>query len=165
MRRLFPKWSGRRDSNSRHLPWQGSALPTELHPQTERQEVGRELARSTAIFPTSRPPFYAGQPLPPAFLADLAQPRNPAPNRSLSAASSLARQPNQGSNWAHASGRNTHRWLMIRGRRPTPVPRRPRTETRGRPRPLRVGSPRRGARRTQLAARNDDAAPRPASLG
>ncbi len=25
-------WSGRRDSNSRHLPWQGSALPTELHP-------------------------------------------------------------------------------------------------------------------------------------
>ena len=27
------KWSGRRDSNSRRPPWQGGALPTELHPQ------------------------------------------------------------------------------------------------------------------------------------
>ena len=27
-----PIWSGQRDSNSRHLPWQGSALPTELCP-------------------------------------------------------------------------------------------------------------------------------------
>ena len=26
-------WSGRRDSNSRHLPWQGSALPAELLPR------------------------------------------------------------------------------------------------------------------------------------
>ena len=26
----FQKWSERRGSNSRHLPWQGSALPTEL---------------------------------------------------------------------------------------------------------------------------------------
>lgn len=26
------RWSGQRDSNSRHLPWQGSALPTELCP-------------------------------------------------------------------------------------------------------------------------------------
>jgi hypothetical protein len=25
-------WSGKGDSNSRHLPWQGSALPTELFP-------------------------------------------------------------------------------------------------------------------------------------
>ena len=25
-------WSGRRGSNSRHLPWQGNALPTELRP-------------------------------------------------------------------------------------------------------------------------------------
>ena len=25
-------WSGRRGSNSRHLPWQGNALPTELLP-------------------------------------------------------------------------------------------------------------------------------------
>jgi hypothetical protein len=30
----FQKWSGRRGSNSRHLPWQGSALPTELRPHT-----------------------------------------------------------------------------------------------------------------------------------
>jgi hypothetical protein len=29
-----PKWSGRRDSNSRRPPWQGGALPTELRPQT-----------------------------------------------------------------------------------------------------------------------------------
>jgi hypothetical protein len=27
------KWSGRRDSNSRHPPWKGGALPTELRPQ------------------------------------------------------------------------------------------------------------------------------------
>ena len=27
------EWSGRRGSNSRHLPWQGSALPTELRPR------------------------------------------------------------------------------------------------------------------------------------
>ena len=26
-------WSGRRDSNPRHPPWQGGALPTELRPQ------------------------------------------------------------------------------------------------------------------------------------
>ena len=26
------KWSGRRDSNPRHPPWQGGALPTELRP-------------------------------------------------------------------------------------------------------------------------------------
>ena len=27
-------WSGRRGSNSRHLAWKASALPTELHPRT-----------------------------------------------------------------------------------------------------------------------------------
>ena len=27
------KWSGKRDSNPRHQPWQGCALPTELFPQ------------------------------------------------------------------------------------------------------------------------------------
>ncbi len=27
------EWSGRRDSNSRHRPWEGRALPTELRPQ------------------------------------------------------------------------------------------------------------------------------------
>ncbi len=26
------EWSGRRDSNPRHPPWQGGALPTELRP-------------------------------------------------------------------------------------------------------------------------------------
>ena len=30
----FSFWSGKRDSNPRQLPWQGSALPTELLPQT-----------------------------------------------------------------------------------------------------------------------------------
>ena len=30
----FPEiWSGKRDSNSRPIPWQGIALPTELFPQ------------------------------------------------------------------------------------------------------------------------------------
>ena len=29
-------WSGRRGSNPRHLPWQGSALPTELHPHHKK---------------------------------------------------------------------------------------------------------------------------------
>ncbi len=29
----FRKWCGLRDSNSRPLPWQGSALTTELNPQ------------------------------------------------------------------------------------------------------------------------------------
>ena len=33
-RLLFSFWSGKRDSNPRQLPWQGSALPTELLPQT-----------------------------------------------------------------------------------------------------------------------------------
>jgi hypothetical protein len=28
-------WSGRRDSNPRHLAWEASTLPTELHPQRE----------------------------------------------------------------------------------------------------------------------------------
>ena len=30
METRFKKWSERRDSNPRHLPWQGNALPTEL---------------------------------------------------------------------------------------------------------------------------------------
>ena len=29
-------WSGKRDSNPRQLPWQGSALPTELLPHTSK---------------------------------------------------------------------------------------------------------------------------------
>ena len=31
-------WSGRRDSNARHLPWQGSALPAELLPQVLKEK-------------------------------------------------------------------------------------------------------------------------------
>ena len=30
------QWSGKRDSNPRHQPWQGCALPTELFPQSVR---------------------------------------------------------------------------------------------------------------------------------
>ena len=29
------KWSGKRDSNPRPLPWQGNALPAELFPRTK----------------------------------------------------------------------------------------------------------------------------------
>jgi hypothetical protein len=37
---IAPKgWSGRRDSNSRHLPWQGSALPTELRPLSAKRDA------------------------------------------------------------------------------------------------------------------------------
>ncbi len=35
-RGAIQSWSGRRDSNSRRPPWQGGALPTELHPQSRR---------------------------------------------------------------------------------------------------------------------------------
>ncbi len=30
---IIKKWSGRRDSNPRHSPWQGDALPSELLPR------------------------------------------------------------------------------------------------------------------------------------
>ena len=43
------KWSGRRDSNSRRPPWQGGALPTELHPQSRPKQVEGSEASSTAI--------------------------------------------------------------------------------------------------------------------
>src|SRR5687768_5498791 len=43
--------SGRRDSNSRHPPWQGGALPAELRP---RMKYGGEVLRSTTSnFPCS----------------------------------------------------------------------------------------------------------------
>lgn len=29
---FYKRWSGKRDSNPRPLPWQGNALPTELFP-------------------------------------------------------------------------------------------------------------------------------------
>jgi hypothetical protein len=43
-------WSGRRDSNPRHLPWQGSALPTEPLPLNLWTLDGRYLhIRSTKV--------------------------------------------------------------------------------------------------------------------
>src|ERR1051326_7277834 len=45
-------WSGKRDSNSRPIPWQGIALPTELFPREARILRGRELlyqARCVAV--------------------------------------------------------------------------------------------------------------------
>lgn len=30
-------WSGKRDSNSRPLPWQGNALPAELFPHMDQK--------------------------------------------------------------------------------------------------------------------------------
>ena len=35
-------WSGRSGSNRRHLPWQGSALPTELRPHCMAESIGVE---------------------------------------------------------------------------------------------------------------------------
>ena len=35
--RLKYIWSGKRDSNPRHQPWQGCALPTELFPRLASQ--------------------------------------------------------------------------------------------------------------------------------
>ena len=32
-------WSGRRDSNSRHQPWEGCTLPTELLPQSYKSNL------------------------------------------------------------------------------------------------------------------------------
>lgn len=34
-KKLDKKWSGKRDSNPRPLPWQGNALPAELFPRTK----------------------------------------------------------------------------------------------------------------------------------
>ena len=50
-------WSGQRDSNSRPLPWQGSALPTELCPhQAWRYNKVRQPGLSTAKRPFSGEP-------------------------------------------------------------------------------------------------------------
>ena len=38
-------WSGKRDSNSRPIPWQGIALPTELFPQKSRPHY-RDIAHA-----------------------------------------------------------------------------------------------------------------------
>ena len=55
-------WSGRRDSNPRHLPWQGSALPTELHPHCSsclshyRCDLSALRASSLAFIALHNPP-------------------------------------------------------------------------------------------------------------
>src|SRR5690349_14410715 len=46
-------WSGRRDSNSRHLPWQGSALPTELRPRREARKLGERCLFRQGVFSKS----------------------------------------------------------------------------------------------------------------
>ena len=51
------KWSGRRDSDPRHPPWQGGTLPTELLPRKNNRETVRtkrlELLRLSAPDPKS----------------------------------------------------------------------------------------------------------------
>ena len=42
------KWSGRRDSDPRHPPWQGGTLPTELLPR--KCALGRNRTTDTVIF-------------------------------------------------------------------------------------------------------------------
>ena len=46
------KWSGRRDSNSRHSPWQGDALPLS-HSRVMVQMKGVEPPRLAALDPKS----------------------------------------------------------------------------------------------------------------
>ncbi len=42
-------WSGKRDSNPRHQPWQGCALPTELFPQSTSEVIrGKVEVRAAA---------------------------------------------------------------------------------------------------------------------
>ena len=42
------KWSGRRDSDPRHPPWQGGTIPTELLPH--KCALGRNRTTDTVIF-------------------------------------------------------------------------------------------------------------------
>src|SRR5271169_5429868 len=42
-------WSGKRDSNSRPIPWQGIALPTELFPQKTKAGLSWMLAMLSII--------------------------------------------------------------------------------------------------------------------
>ena len=50
------EWSGRRGSNSRHLPWQGSALPAELRPHSIDLSLQGcvRIFRNQAIFAIGR---------------------------------------------------------------------------------------------------------------
>ena len=45
------EWSGRRDSNPRHPPWQGGALPTELRPQKEDYLTVQENIQGNNVVP------------------------------------------------------------------------------------------------------------------
>src|SRR3954451_17319497 len=55
--RKNPEWncesntqeSGRRDSNSRHPPWQGGALPAELRPRVQDEPVNRLYCGQVAL--------------------------------------------------------------------------------------------------------------------
>ena len=40
------EWSGRQDSNLRHPPWKGGALPTELRPHRTRENGGERRIRT-----------------------------------------------------------------------------------------------------------------------
>ena len=46
------KWSGRRDSNSRHQPWQGCTLPAELLPLETGTSIFTDRKRSVKPEPT-----------------------------------------------------------------------------------------------------------------
>ena len=62
--RYVKEWSGKRDSDPRPQPWQGCALPTELFPLIQLQEVKRrrlELPRHNCHYPLK----VARLPIPP----------------------------------------------------------------------------------------------------
>ena len=62
--RYVKEWSGKRDSDPRPQPWQGCALPTELFPLVQLQEVKRrrlELPRHNCHYPLK----VARLPIPP----------------------------------------------------------------------------------------------------
>ena len=71
-------WSGRRGSNSRHPPWQGGALPTELLPQQNKiymvQVKGVEPPRRKALDPKSSASASSATP---AFSGDSSGTRTP----------------------------------------------------------------------------------------
>ena len=57
-------WSGRRDSNSRHQPWQGCTLPTELRPHyiwCPRRDSNSHAFRHWLLRPTCLPFHHRGK--------------------------------------------------------------------------------------------------------
>ena len=46
-------WSGKRDSNSRHLPWQGNALPLSHSRETAHKEHYIKLVGIVGLEPTT----------------------------------------------------------------------------------------------------------------